>query len=274
MANVIIISADPVVAAGIEETVLAAGSRPRLLATPATAREWLSMSQYDVLLIDVQFGQKAVMELVQLAWKYNPLMVCATYHNNSDFDFKWDATIAGVVVLTEPNLFDQIAKLLSNLPTEEPSSQFSILLVEDLDAPRDIITTYIESLGFPKVQGVKSAKEALELLEKNPTQFGCVVTDYNMPEMNGAELIAEMRRDEQLHSLPAIVLTAYSTIDNLIDCIKAGATGFLVKPPRKKSLRVELEKARRILYSKRSPRLCSPEEAHLLEEALARTQAR
>ena len=274
MANVLIVSADPSIAADLEEVISSPGARVRLLATPATAREWLSMSQFDALFVDVRFDEKAVMDLVQLGWKYNPLMVCVAFSKEEDFSFKWDAAIAGVVILSGVDILEQARTLVENLPEDESFQKFQILLVEDLDAPRDIITTYIESLGFDHVTGVESVSEALKLLEENPTRFGCIVTDFSMPNQSGADLIAEVRRDETLNHLPIVVLTAYSTIETLIECIKAGATGFLVKPPRKKALRIELEKARRILFSKRSPRLCSPEEAHLLEEALTRKASR
>ena len=94
-----------------------------------------------------------------------------------------------------------------------------------------------------------------------------------MPDMKGTELIRSIRREETINQLPIIVLTAYATMEVLLECIKAGATGFLVKPPRKNTLREELEKAKRIYLNNLNPRLCRPEEAHLLEDAiLARTQ--
>jgi CheY-like chemotaxis protein len=89
-----------------------------------------------------------------------------------------------------------------------------------------------------------------------------------MPHESGIDLIRLLRRDTRVCHLPVLVLTAYATGENLLECIKAGATGFVVKPPHKKTFRRELEKARRIFVTRQSPRLCSPEEAHLLEEAL------
>ncbi len=230
------------------------------------------MSDFHLMLVDADLGERIALNLLNIGWKYNELMIIGIFDIYKEIPYQWDATLLGALVFGGPKALDSIRRGIENLNISEPTTtEFPILLVEDLDSPREIIQSYIEAMGYQKVVGVDSAKEALNLLEEKPGAFSCIVSDMNMPEMSGAEMIRQIRRDEVLHHLPVIVLTAYSTAENLIECIKAGATGFLVKPPRKKALRMELEKARRVYFGRQSPRLCSPEDAHLLEKALLRS---
>jgi FixJ family two-component response regulator len=140
--------------------------------------------------------------------------------------------------------------------------------VEDLESPRDIICVYLESLGFNDVSGVASAGEALALLEENPTKFSCVVTDIRMPQVSGAELIKKLRSDKRFSSLPIVVLTAYGTVDCLLDCLRNGASGFLVKPPKKSDMIREMGRAIRIRESGRHARLASAEEVEYVHDLL------
>src|SRR5690606_29971959 len=111
------------------------------------------------------------------------------------------------------------------------------------------------------IKGVASAKEAITELTESPEGYHCVLTDVRMPEMTGRDLIEYMRGDQKLKTMPVIVLTAIGTIENLVDCLKAGASGFLVKPPKKDDILRELSRAFRIVAGGENPRLAEPEEA-------------
>lgn len=272
MASILIVSSDPDAAQELQGVAREAGARARVVNSPASAREWLSMSEFDFMLVDAALGERTALALLSVGWKYSDLMIIGIFDLYRDIPYQWDAALLGALVFSGPKALASIRAGIDNLNLSEPTtSEFPILLVEDLDSPREIIRSYIESMGYKKVEDVKDAQTALKLLEEKPGAFSCIVTDMNMPQMSGAELIQAIRRDETLHHLPVIVLTAYSTAENLLKCIKAGATGFLVKPPRKKALRMELEKARRVYFGRQSPRLCSPDDAHLLERALMRS---
>jgi two-component system, chemotaxis family, chemotaxis protein CheY len=142
------------------------------------------------------------------------------------------------------------------------------MVVEDLDSPRDIICILIESLGYSAVVGKNSAESALQALKREPKIYGCVLTDMKMPHTSGAELIRLIRKDPQLCHIPVVVLTAFGTADCLVECMKAGASGFLVKPPKKEAMRRELGRASRIISHGLDPRLVKEEDAEALRAVL------
>ena len=123
-------------------------------------------------------------------------------------------------------------------------------------------------LGYPYIESVSRAAEGLEKLKDTPDEFFCIITDIRMPNMSGIEMTRVIRADKTLKHLPIIYLTAVPSRKNFIEGLKAGGTGFLVKPPQKRLLRAELEKAQRLFVSKQSPVLCKDEDAHMIDELL------
>lgn len=269
MASLLIASFDPDAAEALSEIGQRCGYRVRTVSSLDTAREWIGMHEFDVVLVDDGFGDSQPLDFIEYAWKTNSFLIAGIFSLTGDVEDEWPARLMGVRVYSGKSAKQQIEQMLESRPRwRARDGEYGVLLVEDLDSPRDIICSYIESLGYGNVQGAGSVTDALEILRKHPNGFFAVVTDINMPRQGGIELITAIRRDEDFNHIPIIVLTAYATPENLIETVKAGATGFLVKPPKKRLLRAELEKAKRIFLTHQPPRLCKAEDAHLLETAL------
>ena len=269
MSTVLVVSFDQKAIEKLRELCESLNYRFRSVSVLDTAREWIAMQAFDVLLVDGRYSDGVSLTLLEEGWEKYPLQVGGLFNLDGTVDDQWTARLAGARIFNGDIGFDQLRKLLERLPDRfEAVTEYGVLLVEDLDSPRDIICSYIESLGYSNVRGVRSMEEALGVLHPNPNAYFAVVTDINMPRHSGIELIRTIRLDEQLAHLPIVVLTAYATAENLIDCVRAGATGFLVKPPRKKLLKAELDKCKRIFVNRMPPRICRAEDAHLLEEAL------
>src|SRR3982751_6570256 len=98
-----------------------------------------------------------------------------------------------------------------------------ILIVEDEDKLRRVMELQLHSAGFD-VDQAASAEEGLKLVERAQL----VITDLRMPGMDGLELLAAIRRQNQ--NLPVIVVTAFGTVENAVEAMKAGAAEFLPKP--------------------------------------------
>lgn len=272
MASILIVSSDQNAVARLTEIVRPLEYRVRSVVSLDAAREWLSLNDFDALFVDSRYGDGQSIDLVEFAWKTQPYLVAALFNFDGPVEDEWTARLQGIRVFSDRNADHGITTLLESQPRwRSRESEYRVLLVEDLDSPRDIICSYIETLGYLNVRGVSSVTEGLAELRKHPNDYFAIVTDINMPKQSGVELIQEVRRDEALHHIPVIVLTAYATAEHLVETVRAGATGFLVKPPKKRLLRAELEKAKRIFITHQSPRLCKAEDAHFLEAALSLT---
>ena len=107
------------------------------------------------------------------------------------------------------------------------------LIVDDSDSVRDAIRSYFLELGFDQVDMAADGAQALNRLKQNleqPTPYGLLVTDWNMPKMNGLELLKSVRQDKHLHDLPTYIITGIREKELIMQAIKHGVNGYLVKP--------------------------------------------
>lgn len=271
MSSLLFVSSDPALGDRVEKACAGHKLRCKVVATLSNAEQWLQMQNFTMLLLDARFETRGLLKLLELAWKLHPLMIGALIDETDILRGDIELRIHGAHVFSGSKAFSELGEILKIVAENRtiPGS-FQILVVEDLDSPRDIISSYLESMGYGQVEGVRSVAEALTHLRENPSRYSCVLTDINMPEVQGYELVRAIRADKELAHLPVIVLTAYATTENLMESLRAGATGFLVKPPRKKNLREELEKAKRILFNRQNPRICPEGDVDMLEDAISR----
>ena len=273
MDPILIVTADPKSAQTIINMASRLGIRYKTINLIETAREWLSINNVSILFIDSRYGKSEPLALASFLWTRQPTATIGVFNMYDEVAQKWQLLLAGIQVLDKtafPSDVENLLRVLPNSPEEKNNvSTKKIMLVEDLDSPRMIISSYIESFKLGTVTAVSSAKEALDILKNKPNAFFGIVTDINMPDMNGIEFTEVIRRHPALRHLPIIVCTAYSSTDNLVGALAAGITGFLIKPLKKELIKSELEKAWRIYINGTSPRLCEAKDAKLLGEALA-----
>jgi len=255
----------------LEEEAKRLGFRTKCIFEATLVFEWLKLREFDALCLPLSMPLDNQLAFADILWRANPLAALIAYDLESPSRTILNKErLFGVDVVSGPDALKTFAKVLQKIkPRANVKAQdFRILVVDDLDSPRDIICSYIESLGFPSVVGAASAGEALEILRNDPAHFSSVVTDIRMPHMTGEELIRKLRADKRLCHLPVIVLTAYGTVDCLIDCLKAGASGFLVKPPKRQEILREISRAYRLFMSESDPCMVSGDEAESLREIL------
>ncbi|WP_163328267.1 response regulator [Desulfurobacterium thermolithotrophum] len=123
-----------------------------------------------------------------------------------------------------------------------PDQNINILVVDDMAAMRKILKTLLAQLGYKNVDEAEDGKQALEILKKNPTKYGLVITDWNMPNMTGIELVQEIRKDPELKNLPILMVTAEAKKENVLMAIKAGVNNYIVKPFTAETLKEKMEK--------------------------------
>lgn len=114
------------------------------------------------------------------------------------------------------------------------------LVVDDFSTMRRIVRNLLKELGFANVQEAEDGVDALNKLRGEAFDF--VVSDWNMPNMTGIELLRAIRADASLKHLPVLMVTAEAKKENIIEAAQAGASGYVVKPFTAATLDEKLKK--------------------------------
>jgi two-component system chemotaxis response regulator CheY len=107
-------------------------------------------------------------------------------------------------------------------------ADLKILVVDDFSTMRRIIRNLLKELGYPNVTEAEDGLDALKKLQGGGFEF--VVSDWNMPNMSGIELLRAIRKEPTLKHLPVLMVTAEAKKENIIEAAQAGASGYVVKP--------------------------------------------
>ncbi|MBT0584902.1 MULTISPECIES: chemotaxis response regulator CheY [Alteromonas] len=115
-----------------------------------------------------------------------------------------------------------------------------ILVVDDFSTMRRIIKNLLKDLGFTNIQEADDGSTALPMLQQGDFDF--VVTDWNMPGMQGIDLLRAIRSDDGLKHLPVLMVTAEAKKEQIVAAAQAGVNGYVVKPFTAATLKEKLEK--------------------------------
>lgn len=103
-----------------------------------------------------------------------------------------------------------------------------VIFVDDSLTMRRIILNALKKIGFNNITEAENGLDALEKMEKQ--EFDLVLTDWNMPEMNGEQFVKELRSKEKYKKLPILMVTTRGMKDDVITAVKLGVNGYVVKP--------------------------------------------
>ena len=115
-----------------------------------------------------------------------------------------------------------------------------ILIVDDFSTMRRIIKNLLRDLGYNNTYEADDGATALPMLEAGDFQF--VITDWNMPIMQGIDLLRNIRKSPKLRAMPVLMVTAEAKRDQIIEAAKAGVNGYIVKPCTAATLKSKLDK--------------------------------
>jgi len=104
-----------------------------------------------------------------------------------------------------------------------------LLVVDDSSTMRRIIKNTLSRLGYEDVLEGEDGVQGWNVLNENP-DMGMLITDWNMPEMNGLELVKKVRADARFADLPIIMVTTEGGKTEVITALKAGVNNYIVKP--------------------------------------------
>jgi two-component system chemotaxis response regulator CheY len=111
---------------------------------------------------------------------------------------------------------------------EKVDKTLPILVVDDFATMRRIVRRLLRDLGFNNIDEAEDGVQALQKLRNRPFDF--VVSDWNMPNMQGIDLLRAIRADPQIRHLPVLMVTAEAKRENILETAQAGVNGYIVKP--------------------------------------------
>lgn len=107
-------------------------------------------------------------------------------------------------------------------------SFLKILAVDDSPTMRRIIVNTLKRAGYENVTEASDGKDALAKMKVE--QFNFVITDWNMPEMDGLTFVSQIRSMDEFKDMPILMVTTRSVKDDIIEAMKAGVNNYIVKP--------------------------------------------
>lgn len=116
------------------------------------------------------------------------------------------------------------------------------LVVDDSRAVRMILARTLKELGF-EVREAANGREALDVIEAEKSAVSLALVDWNMPEVNGFELLLQLRRKPELDSLVVVMVTIETELDRMAAALEAGANEYVMKPFTKEILVEKLQLA-------------------------------
>ncbi len=121
-----------------------------------------------------------------------------------------------------------------------PSPSMKILVVDDMSSMRRIIKNTLKQLGYPNVEEAEDGQKALEMVRKET--FDLVISDWNMPNMNGLDLLKSIRQDPKLSVMPVLMVTTEAEMDHILEAIRSGVNSYILKPFTAETMKEKIDK--------------------------------
>ena len=107
-------------------------------------------------------------------------------------------------------------------------TSIKVLVVDDFATMRRIVKGVLRQMGFDKFVEAEDGSISLDILKKE--EIGLIISDWNMPNMNGLDLLKAVRGDNCLKGIPFLMVTAEGLKENVLEAVKVGVTNYIVKP--------------------------------------------
>ncbi len=121
-----------------------------------------------------------------------------------------------------------------------PDYKMKILVVDDFATMRRIVKNILKQIGFENIEEAEDGEHAYTKLKSGSFRF--VVTDWNMPNLDGLGLLKKIRSDSELKNLPVLMVTAEAEKEKVVEAIKAGVSNYVVKPFTAEVLKEKMDK--------------------------------
>jgi two-component system chemotaxis response regulator CheY len=124
-------------------------------------------------------------------------------------------------------------------------ANMKILVIDDMATMRKIIKNMLTQIGFTNIEEADDGATAWPMIEAaqgSDAPYEFIVSDWNMPQMSGLDLLKKVRDTEELKALPFLMITAEAEQGNVVIAVKAGVSNFIVKPFSAAVLKDKIEK--------------------------------
>ena len=121
-----------------------------------------------------------------------------------------------------------------------PNADMKFLVVDDFSTMRRIVKGLLKEIGYSNVEEAEDGVVALNMLKNSHYDF--VVSDINMPNMNGFDLLKAIKADDKLKAIPVLMVTAEARKEDIVLAAQTGAAGYIVKPFTKATLEEKVQK--------------------------------
>lgn len=115
-----------------------------------------------------------------------------------------------------------------------------VLVIDDFSTMRRIVKNILRQIGFTNIIEADDGTTAWEIINKEKVDF--VVSDWNMPQMTGIELLRKVRSSEQYSGLPFLMVTAEAQQENIIEAVQAKVSNYIVKPFTAETMKQKIDK--------------------------------
>lgn len=119
-------------------------------------------------------------------------------------------------------------------------TSMSVLVVDDFATMRRIIANVLKQLGYETIHEAEDGTKALQVLETEKIDF--VITDWNMPQMSGLDLLMAIRASEDKKDIPVLMVTAEAQQENIVKAAQAGVNNYIIKPFDAQTLSEKIKK--------------------------------
>ena len=125
-----------------------------------------------------------------------------------------------------------------------------ILVVDDLASLRDVAIAYLNRLGFKNIDSAEDGAVAYQYFieSKRNSPYGLIISDWNMPNLNGLEFLKKVRASREHGQTPFILMTTESEKDKVFEAVQSGVSNYIVKPLEQDSLKEKMEAVWKKMY--------------------------
>lgn len=218
------------------------------MATGHAALDNLSPDPHDLIISTMHLEDMTGTELVQNMRMDERLHDIAFMLISSETDFRYLEPIrqaGGIAILPKPYEIEQLRRALYStihyLDTSEIAAEdLNVLVVDDSFTARNHIKRVLSNMGIQRLTEAKNGKEAVAILAEH--FFDLIVTDYNMPEMDGKQLLEHIRNQSKQTNIPLLMVSSESDDSRVAAVQQAGGSANCDKPYETETVRVLLHK--------------------------------